>query len=168
MVGLGVCVWRGSECGGRGRNDWQTRGLFVFSRIRTARGKVCLEPLTRTAWGWLHVGHQRDSSRAAPGNLITGCEVRACGIDIAHVPLAHYAESATLLPGVTHPGDFCFRPGVWQLPEGKALWMPANQRALESCFKESGRFEIICEERSWKLWTLSCCLLISPLCSWVI
>lgn len=111
MVGLGVCVWRGSECGGRGRNDWQTRGLFVFSRIRTARGKACLEPLTRTAWGWLHVRHQRDSSRAAPGNLITGCEVRACGIDIAHVPLAHYAESATLLPGVTHPGDFCFRPG---------------------------------------------------------
>lgn len=49
--------------------------------------------------------------QAAPGNLITGCEVWACSTDIAHVPLAHYAESATLLPGVTHPGDFCFRPG---------------------------------------------------------
>lgn len=72
MVGLGVCVWRGSECGGRGRNDWQTRGLFVFSRIRTARGKVCLEPLTRTAWGWLHVRHQRDSSRLRLGTLSQG------------------------------------------------------------------------------------------------
>lgn len=87
--------------------------------IGAAAGKACVGQITRTAWGWLHVRHQRESCGAAAGTLITGCAVRVCSVDVADSPSP--PKPATLFPGVMWLGDFGFRPRGKRLLEGRAL-----------------------------------------------
>lgn len=73
--------------------------------------------------------------RAAAGNLITGCMVRICSVDIADVPLDPLPRVSHSAPRSYMARGSGFRPGSRRLLEGKDLWMLEKQRAYQQLFQ---------------------------------